>query len=188
MRAAWRRLPGAVLSAKNGGTVTNKPPSIEQILDAFLDDRDEVPSPEELDCIYTEAISDGLVTESEIRQGFERFLARRTSVSGAAIELAPAAAETTVGELVRAYRDARGMTLEQLAGDRGVALVHIAAMEASDVPFDAGRVTEIARSLADELRLPVRVVHRLLQEARARTGLRSSTGPTLMAARKAPGK
>ena len=182
--SAARRLPEPAVAMENAGVPKKPVPMIEEIVSAFAEDRDEVPSMEELDAIYTEAIADGLVTESEMRQAFQRFMDRRLEARHDVVE--PAAGPLTVGVMVRRYREARGLGMDELAADRGVSTETIASLEAAETPFDAARVADIARSVARETGAPVRVVNRLLQEARAMSDLKSSDGPMLKAARKAP--
>jgi transcriptional regulator with XRE-family HTH domain len=163
---------------------------ITEILEAFATDNpaDDLALGEQ-DKLYSQAMSEGLVSEEEINSSFEAFLDREVHRDPETGELhLSGAALPALGERLRSYRTLRSMTVEQLARDNQLTISQIEQLERTEEPFDPDRVAELSKALATEVGAsPVRV-HTLLQAVRATAELKATRGPTLLAARRAPPK
>lgn len=162
----------------------------EDVLDAFASDvPPEELAPEDLDRLYSASLSDGLLSEEDVNASFETFLDREVKTSPSAGELSLAPVESpTVGSLVRAYREQRSLTVDQLAGEHQVSTDQVRLLESSADGFEPDRLAVVARALAARTGIAVPRLHTLLQNVRATLELKSARGPTLMAARRIPPK
>lgn len=159
----------------------------ELLLKAFARDLERPPSQEELDRIYTTAIADGLLTESDVERGFERLLNRPIETRRDRSSPAPELAErpTTVGDAVRAYRTSQGLAVEQLAGQLQVSREDVIQLETAEDRFDEVSSPGLAKKLAADIPgLSPAATQRFLQRVRVTLQLRETTGPALRAARR----
>jgi hypothetical protein len=162
----------------------------DDILEAFAGNvpREDL-SPEELDAVYSKALSEGLLTEGELRGAFARFLDRkvvRSPETGEAT-LSPRSS-SNVGECVVAHREHRKLSREELARQSNMTVEQISAIEGSVEPYLGDRLMDVSKVVALAIGAPTARVHTLLQSIKATQELKSATGPSLMAARKAPPK
>jgi transcriptional regulator with XRE-family HTH domain len=169
--------------------MTRKDP-FDDVLDAFAEDFPlQQASVDELDRLYSAALSEGILTEPEIDTSFEAFLDRRVEtdpVSGAQ-SLAPKTSKTW-GEQIRVYRRRKGMTIAQLAAAHQLSAAQVAALEQSSEPYEHDRTLESAKAVSASTGVTLARVHTLLQSVRATLEIQASNGPVLLAARKAPPK
>jgi hypothetical protein len=162
----------------------------EEVLDAFASDfAPEELAPEDLDKLYSSALSEGLLAEEDVNSSFEAFLDRevRTNSSTGELSLAPAESPT-VGSLVQAYCEHRSLSSDELAREHNLTAHQVQLLESSAESFDPNRVADIARAVAARTGIAVPRLHTLLQNIRATLELKSALGPTLMAARRVPPK
>lgn len=172
----------------DGAAEMNRRDRFVEILDALAGDvqSDDLP-PEELDRLYSEALAEGLISEEGIRSSFEALLDRQVIADPhtGSLSLVPLDLPS-VGTLVRAYRERRGLTVGQLAREYRVSAQQIDRLESCADVYDANRLTEITKAVAAKADVALARVHTLIQAARATLEISSADGPILMAARKAP--
>lgn len=162
----------------------------DEILEAFAGNvpREDL-SPEQLDAIYSKTLSEGLLTEDDVRASFARFLDRKVTRNPETGEptLLPRSAPS-IGECVLAYREHRKLSRDELARQSRMTVEQIVAIEGSTEAYLDDRLPDISRVVASAVGVPTARVHTLLQSVKATRELKSATGPTLMAARKSPPK
>lgn len=147
----------------------------EDVLRAFAADRLESIDPGELDRLYSQAVSEGLVDEIDLARSFEKFLNRVVTLR------APA----TVGAFVRDCRVHRNLTERQLADEMAVGVSELEAIEACEAAFDPERISSAALALsAVAPTLSHRVASRILQRLRVKRGIGGAEKSLLNAARK----
>jgi hypothetical protein len=161
----------------------------EDILAAFEGDVADEGTSDNVDALYSDLVSQGVLSDDALGASFDRLLQRRvvTDPESGETSLLPADA-VAVGDHVRAFREARGASVEEFARDQKLSQEAVTNLEASTERFDPDRLLETAKAVAMTIGLSAARVHTLLQSIRAMVGLRGADGPTLMAARKVPPK
>jgi hypothetical protein len=162
----------------------------DDVLDAFASDfAPEDLSSDELDQLYSAALSEGVLSEADVNSSFEAFLDREVSADSSTGELSLAPFESpTVGSVVQAYREQRSMTMDELARDNQLTVQQVQLLERCTDRLEPDRVADVSRTVATRIGIPVPRLHTLLQNVRATLELKSARGPTLMAARTVPPK
>lgn len=162
----------------------------EDVLKAFGNDLEKPVEQEELDRLYSQAVSEGLINEADLERSFEEFLSRRIEVAPdtGEVRLAPRL-PVTVGAFVKECRSKRGLTEAQFVQKLQLRLEDLIAIEACHEAYDPERMTVAARALAAAVTsLTPTGARQLLQRIRVLSGLQEADGPLLKAARRRPNK
>jgi hypothetical protein len=170
----------------DGEPMTQKDRS-EDVLSAFADDFSlEDLSADELDSLYSSALSEGVLTEGEIEASFENFLDRPLVVdpTSGKLSMAPKTSATW-GSQIRSYRERRSKTIAQLASELGLMAEQVLGLESSSELYEQERTSESAKAISAQTGIAVARLHTLLQNVKATLEIQSASGPVLLAARKA---
>jgi hypothetical protein len=182
------KLAACYETAENDSLMGTKTPDrFAELLDSYASDitEDEL-SAEELDALYSKAVADGLIGESEIDESFVRFLGRTVSTDSPRASLSPLPART-LGACLTEFCSRRSRTLEQVGSEFGILPATMSELGRSTAHVDPERFGEMARSLAAELgNVSTSRLHTLLQAVRTTLEIGSASGLSLAAARRLP--
>jgi len=161
---------------------------VESVLDALARHSVAVdePSLEELDRIYSEAVSEGLISEQALRASFARFLERVQRAEDQSEPALAPAATISIGSGLQKFRAQRSLTVKQVAHEYDMSIEQVRLLENSQDSFGDHQLADTAKALAKRIGARAARVHTLLQAVRATLQVRSSDGPELKAARKVP--
>jgi hypothetical protein len=185
-RKGNRILPNEEASKRHEVSLDDE--AISRLLEAL---HQELPCDAEvdLDALFSEVLSKGLLSEKEIDEGFEQFLKRKVGrdlVTGRA-ELEPLMT-CTIGERVREVRSARGLSYGEAAAELQVPVEWMELLEASREPYEFAEVFPTARRLSVDLGgAELHQCLTFLQRLRVIDKIGCSGGVSLKAARKISG-
>jgi hypothetical protein len=173
---------------RNDETSTHNVPldddAISRVLEAL---QQELPPEDEvdLDTLFSDVLSRGLLSERDIDNGFEAFLNRtvRHDPVSNCTELVPITTPT-IGERVRQLRVSRNLTLSQTAAELHVPIAWIEALEASEEPYEFSDLFPTAKRLSVSLHAQLHECVTFLQRLRVIDTIGRTDGVTLKAARK----
>lgn len=157
---------------------------IEQALAGLEDDGLTDLSVDDLDRIYSEAVSNGVVNDDA--EAFQRFLQHDVDRNPQGEWRLADQDLGTVGSCLREYRARRRLSAESVAAELGVSVVVLAEIERRVEVFDAAALAAIASTLSAAFEIPTVRIQRLLSAVDATLGLSSAGGFELRAARNKP--